>query len=193
MGLRPGGTGLRPGGGSGLRPGGAPLGGGAGAGGGGAGGGGSGSGAPSGAAAGLPQCNPARPGAPAVPKEFLPIGQKDESGRMIYSKNDLMAYSGLTERWDLNFGGFGGGSFFSLFRRGTGVSRYRSAFTSQGHGAARNGEPSKFAWAVAEICRRFVGDLSASVANKSWEHHRFSLAHACSRHRQPPPYHASVS
>lgn len=98
-GLRPGGagTGLRPGGGSGLRPGGAPLGGGAGAGGGGAGAGGGG-GVPGGATVGLPQCNPVRPGAPPVPKEFLAIGQKDESGRTIYTKNDLMAYSGLTER-----------------------------------------------------------------------------------------------
>lgn len=93
MGLRPGGgggTGLRPGGGAGLRPGGAPLGGGAGAGGGAAGGA---------AAPGLPQCNPVRPGAPPVPKEFLQIGQKDEGGRLTYTKNDLMAYSGLTERY----------------------------------------------------------------------------------------------
>lgn len=108
MGLRPGGggTGLRPGGGVGLRPGGAPLGGGAGAGGGGAGagagagGGGGGGGGTGGAAVVLPQCNPVRPGAPPVPTEFLAIGQKDDGGRMIYTRNDLMAYCGLTERWD---------------------------------------------------------------------------------------------
>lgn len=105
MGLRPGGAGagLRPGGGLGLRPGGAPLGGGAGAGGGGA---GSSGGAPAGGAAvSLPQCNPVRPGAPPVPSKFESMGEKDDTGRIIYSKNDLMLYSGLTERCGAEVGG----------------------------------------------------------------------------------------
>lgn len=103
MGLRPGGAGasLRPGGGSGLRPGGASLGAGAGAGGGGAGagagGGGGGGGSAGGAAPSLPQCNPVRPGAPPVPKEYKEIGRV-ENGRRIYTKTELMVYSGLTKR-----------------------------------------------------------------------------------------------
>lgn len=106
MGLRPGGistggTGLRPGGGgSGLRPGGASLGSGAGGGAGGSfGSGGAGGGAGAGGGGpNLQRVNPQRPGAPALPTEFVEIGHKDETGRMIYSKTDLMVYSALTER-----------------------------------------------------------------------------------------------
>lgn len=128
MGLRPGGAGagLRPGGGSGLRPGGAPLGGGAGAGGGGA--GGSGSGPPGGAAAvTLPQCNPVRPGAPPVPEKFVPMGQKDGTGRMIYTRNELLTYSGLTERCGVQGrreGWAGGRGLHEMMRVGNLVVRY---------------------------------------------------------------------
>lgn len=108
MGLRPGGmgiggAGLRPGGGgAGLRPGGASLGAGAGGGGGSSGGVGAGGALPSGvggAGANVQRVNPQRTGAPAVPTEFVQIGHKDESGRQVYSKLDLIVYSGLTERW----------------------------------------------------------------------------------------------
>lgn len=78
------------------------LGGGAGAGGGGSGASGGSGGAPGGgASASLPQCNPVRPGALPVPKEFVALGTPDEAGRLIYSKTELMTYSGLTERWEL--------------------------------------------------------------------------------------------
>lgn len=111
MGLRPGGggagAGLRPGGaGGGLRPG-ASLGGGAGAGGGGGGvGGGASGGSALGSSSGgvnMQRVNPVRRSAPPVPDEFVPMGKKDETGRMTYSKDDLLKYSGLTERWDGSF------------------------------------------------------------------------------------------
>lgn len=117
MALRPGGAGagLRPGGGVGLRPGGAALGGGAGAGGGGSTGGGSvggmvgagagvgsapgaGAGGPPGGAGNVQRVDPNRRGAPPVPKDFVPLGKKDDFGRLIYSKTELMTYSGLTEK-----------------------------------------------------------------------------------------------
>lgn len=105
MSLRPGGggtgAGLRPGGaGAGLRPGGASLGGGAGAGvgGGAGGGGGSGAGGSSSGGGNSQRVNPVRPNAPPVPTEFVNIGKIDDTGRMIYSKTELLVFSGLTER-----------------------------------------------------------------------------------------------
>lgn len=100
MGLRPGGmgsggAGLRPGGGgagAGLRPGGASLSGGA------SGGSSASSAGGSASAGGGQRVNPVRPGAPPLPTEFLPIGRKDDAGRLVYSKSDLLLYSGLTER-----------------------------------------------------------------------------------------------
>lgn len=99
MGLRPGGsTGLRPGGGASLRPGGAVLGGGARAGGVGSGGPGSAAGAGTGGASNMQGVNPVRPNAPPLPKEFVEIGSKDESGRIVYTKMELGVYSSLTEK-----------------------------------------------------------------------------------------------
>lgn len=99
IGLRTGPTGLRPGGGTArLRPGGASLGAGAGGGGGGPGVGGGGGGGGSGAGPSVHRVNPVRQNAPEVPKEFVPLGSKDESNRMVYSQLELITYSGLTER-----------------------------------------------------------------------------------------------
>ena len=98
MALRPGGGGgLRPGGGVGLRPGGGGAG--VGAGSGGVVGVGASLGAvPGGAAGNVQRVDPNKRNAPPVPTEFVPLGSKDDAGRMIYTKQELLTYSGLTEK-----------------------------------------------------------------------------------------------
>lgn len=57
-----------------------------------------GAGGPPGGAVNVQRVDPNRRGAPPVPQEFVPLGNKDDFGRLIYSKVELMTYSGLTEK-----------------------------------------------------------------------------------------------